>query len=46
MDAPDTVLPDIRPAGYPDTLLDNYIFGKISNKFIKTVLTILDVCKV
>jgi hypothetical protein len=25
-------IPDIRP----DTWLDNYIFGKISNKFIKT----------
>jgi hypothetical protein len=29
-------LPDIRP----DTWLDNYIFSKISNKFIKTALTI------
>jgi hypothetical protein len=29
-------IPDIRP----DTWLDNYIFGKISNKFIKTALTI------
>jgi hypothetical protein len=27
-------IPDIRP----DTWLDNYIFGKISNKFIKTPL--------
>jgi hypothetical protein len=27
---------DIRP----DTWLDNYIFGKISNKYIKTGLTI------
>jgi hypothetical protein len=32
-------IPDIRP----DTLLDNYryIFGQISNKFIKTALTII-----
>jgi hypothetical protein len=36
---PDT--PDIRP----DTWLNNYTFGKISNKFIKTALTILDLCK-
>jgi hypothetical protein len=33
--------PDIRP----DTSLDNYIFGKISNKFIKTALPITDFCK-
>jgi hypothetical protein len=49
-DAPDTVfagypagrisgsyksrIPDIRP----DTWLDNYIFGKISNKFLNTAL--------
>jgi hypothetical protein len=31
-------IPDIRP----DTWLDNYIFGQISNKFTKTVLTIID----
>jgi hypothetical protein len=29
-------IPDIRP----DTWLDNYIFGKISNKFINTASTI------
>jgi hypothetical protein len=34
-------IPDIRP----NTWLDNYIFGKISNKFIKTALTIIDFCK-
>jgi hypothetical protein len=26
-------------------ILDNYIFGKISNKFIKTALTITIFCK-
>jgi hypothetical protein len=31
-------IPDIRP----DTWLDNYIFGKISNKFIKPALKITD----
>jgi hypothetical protein len=30
-------IPDIRP----DTWLDNYIFGKIQNKFTKTALTII-----
>jgi hypothetical protein len=64
-DALDTVLPDIRRAGYPvhpkagyrisgkgripnirpDTWRHNYIFGKISNKFIKTALTIIAFCK-
>jgi hypothetical protein len=50
-DAPDTVfagypanpksrIPDIRP----DTWLYNYIFGPVSNKFIKTALTIIDFC--
>jgi hypothetical protein len=34
-------IPDIRP----DTWVDNYIFGKISNKFIKIALTIIDFCK-
>jgi hypothetical protein len=34
-------IPDIRP----DTWLYNYIFGKISNKFMKTALTIIDVCQ-
>jgi hypothetical protein len=34
-------IPDIRP----DTWLNNYTFGKISNKFIKTALTILFLCK-
>jgi hypothetical protein len=36
-------IPDIRP----DTWLDNYtgIFGQISNKFTKTILTIKDFCK-
>jgi hypothetical protein len=34
-------IPDIRP----DTWLDNYIFGKISNKFMKTALPIIDFCK-
>jgi hypothetical protein len=29
-------IPDIRP----DTWIDNYVFGKISNKFIKIALTI------
>jgi hypothetical protein len=34
--------PDIRP----DTWFsDNYIFGQISNKFIKTAVTIIDFCK-
>jgi hypothetical protein len=32
---------DIRP----DTWLDNFIFGKILNKFIKTALTIIDFCE-
>jgi hypothetical protein len=42
------ILPDIRPAGYPvragyrisrpDTWFDKYIFGKISNKFVKTII--------
>jgi hypothetical protein len=48
-DAPDTAfaghpagrIPDIRP----DTWLDNYIFGKISNEFMKTAVTIIDFCK-
>jgi hypothetical protein len=37
------LIPDIRP----DTWLDNYIFGKISNtgKFIKTALTTIAFCK-
>jgi hypothetical protein len=30
-------IPDIRP----DTWLDNYIIGKISNKYLKTALIIL-----
>jgi hypothetical protein len=34
-------IPDIRP----DTWLDNYIFDKISNNFIKTDLTIIEFCK-
>jgi hypothetical protein len=34
-------IPDIRP----DTWLDNYIFGKISNKCMKTALPIIDFCK-
>jgi hypothetical protein len=34
-------IPDIRP----DTWLDNYIFGKLSNNFIKIALIIIDVCK-
>jgi hypothetical protein len=36
-------IPDIRP----DTWFDNYrhIFGKISNEFIKTALTVIDFCK-
>jgi hypothetical protein len=34
-------IPDIRP----DTWLHNYIFGPISNKFVKTALTIIDFCK-
>jgi hypothetical protein len=34
-------IPDIRP----DTWLDNYIFGKISNKFMKTAFTIEEFCK-
>jgi hypothetical protein len=34
-------IPDILP----DIWLDNYIFGKISNKFIKTASTIIDFCK-
>jgi hypothetical protein len=34
-------IPDIRP----DTWLADYLFGQISNKFIKTALTILDFCK-
>jgi hypothetical protein len=34
-------IPDIQP----DTRLDNYIFGQISNKFIKTILTIIYFCK-
>jgi hypothetical protein len=32
---------DIRP----DTWLDNYIFGQMSDKFIKPALTIADFCK-
>jgi hypothetical protein len=45
-DAPDTVF-----AGYPANpkagyrILDNNIFGKISNKFIKTASTIIHFCK-
>jgi hypothetical protein len=38
-------IPDIRPDIRPDTWLDNYIFGQISNKFIKTALTIIEFCK-
>jgi hypothetical protein len=34
-------IPDILP----DTCLDNYIFGQISSKFIKTALTIIDFSK-
>jgi hypothetical protein len=34
-------IPDIRP----DTRLDNYTYGKISNKFLKTALTIIGFCK-
>jgi hypothetical protein len=34
-------IPDIRP----DTWFDNYIFGKISNKCLRTAFTILDFCK-
>jgi hypothetical protein len=34
-------VPDIRP----DTWLDNYMSGKISNKFIKTALIFIDFCK-
>jgi riboflavin synthase alpha subunit len=34
-------IPDIRP----DTWLDNYIFGKISNKFIKKGFITIDFCK-
>jgi hypothetical protein len=34
-------IPDIRP----DTWLGNYIFFKISNKFIKAACTILGFCK-
>jgi hypothetical protein len=34
-------IPDI----WPDTWLDNYIFGQISNKFIKKALTIIGFCK-
>jgi hypothetical protein len=34
-------IPDIRP----DTWLDKYIFGQISNKFIKPALKITDFCK-
>jgi hypothetical protein len=29
----------------PDIWLENYIFGKISNKFMKTALTTIDFCK-
>jgi hypothetical protein len=53
-DAPDTVFAGytaVRVSGYsksripyirPNTWLDNYIFGKISIKFIIAVLTIID----
>jgi hypothetical protein len=34
-----------RPDIWLDTWLDNYIFGKIPNKFIKTALTNIDFCK-
>jgi hypothetical protein len=34
-------IPDIRPV----TWLDNYIFDKITNKFIKIALTIVDLSK-
>jgi hypothetical protein len=34
-------IPDIRPVR-PDTWFDNYIFGKITNKFVKTII---DFCK-
>jgi hypothetical protein len=34
-------IPDIRP----DTWLDNYNFGQISNKIYKTAITIIDFCK-
>jgi hypothetical protein len=42
--------PDIWPIKKSDirlnTWLDNYIFGKISNKFMKTALTVtIDFCK-
>jgi hypothetical protein len=35
-------IPDIWQDIRPDTWVDNYIFGKISNKFIKIALTIID----
>jgi hypothetical protein len=34
-------IPDIRP----DTWLDNYIFGQVSSKVIKSALKIIDFCK-
>jgi hypothetical protein len=40
-------IPEIRQDIRPDTWPDNYSFGKISNKFIKTASTfiIIDFCK-
>jgi hypothetical protein len=35
------LIPDI----WTDTWLDNYIFGKILNKFMKSALTAIDFCK-
>jgi hypothetical protein len=31
-------IPNIRPVIWPDMWRNNYIFGKISNKFIKNIL--------
>jgi hypothetical protein len=48
-DAPDTIFAGYRISGKgrildvrPDTWLDNNIFGKTSNKCIKTALSIID----